>query len=571
MPLRFLIPLLLVIFSLLVTFTGYVIIRSDLTETIERQSVQYLNLELSQLQFLLEPMLTNENMHAISSLHSFKASELDNKAILITSEKGIVLASVYQQELFTPWQQSRLAIDPALAEKAMDTGQSYTEFSADRKHLNGYIDLCVRDLSKGLRHSSCGFLYYQLDVDYRQEQASAWLKKQSLYFAIGISTTSILFMLILNAKISRRVWRIQHVLSQWSKGNRKIRIELSGRDELTYIALIINRLVTQFVRDEESLIFNQQVNSAILHSADYCMITTDTKGTITTFNSRAEKLLGYDKNELINKKTAVIFHDRQEILAHNKKISLELGTPVAIGFETFIFKALTGVPDENNWTYYHKDGHKIPVKLSVTALYDKNGEIYGYLGIAKDISEQLEADAKLEQLAYYDQLTQLPNRMLYGDRLSQAIAFANRNKTNFSVFFMDLDKFKFVNDNYGHEVGDKLLIEVAKRLTACVRESDTVTRLGGDEFTVILTCIKNQHDPEGIGAIATSIIEALSKDFIINGHLIQIGVSIGIATFPHHGNDASTLNKHADMAMYKAKEHGRGRYFFYDSTEDETI
>lgn len=571
MSLRVLIPSLLLLFTLLITLIGYAVIRTDLTEDIEQKSLLYMNIELSKLQSLIEPLLAKGDKRGIKSLQSFKASELDNKGILVADPQGIVVASSNQKDLLNPWLTSQVNIDPDLVEKTISTTRSYTIFSDDRQLLDGYIDLCVRDLSKGLRSFSCGFLYYRLDISFRHHQAREWLVKQSIYIALGSSLAAVALLLILHFRVTRRVINIKTTLNLWSKGDREAQIKLGGKDELNHIAHLINDLVKEFSKDEKALIFNQQVNDAIIQSANYSIIATDTKGVITTFNSSAEKLLGYDKFDLIDKKTPAVFHNIPEVIERTKLLSKELGVAIEPGFETFIAKARLGKIDENNWTYIHKDGHEIPVRLSVTALYDSQGHIYGFLGIAHDISEQLAAEEKLEQLAYFDQLTQLPNRMLYNDRLNQTIGFAQRNNSNFSIFFLDLDKFKFVNDTYGHEIGDKLLIEVATILTRSVRKSDTVARLGGDEFTVILPGLDSHYDKIAVGLIAEKIIEQLSKDILIDGHTLQIGASIGIAIYPEHGLEASDLNKHADMAMYHAKEHGRGRYYFYKPSEDTTV
>lgn len=571
MSLRALIPTLLVIFSLLVTLIGYWAIRTDLTEAIDKESLQYMNIELSKFQSLYEPLLAKKDMRAIKSLQSSKAYELDNKAMIVVAENGIVAASNNQQDLLNHWQASKTDIQADLVEKTIKSNRIHTQFSPDRNLLNGYINLCVRDLSKGLRNFSCGFLYYQLDVDLRQKQARTWLIKQSVYIAIGSALVGLLLMLILHFWVTGRVLKIQATLDLWSKGDRDVQIQFNGNDELNHIGNVINDLVKQFASDEQSLIFNQQVNDAIIQSANYTIITTDTQGIITSFNSCAERLLGYKRSELINKKSPAIIHDVEEIVSHNEKLSIELGVSIDIGFETFVIKARNGQTDENNWTYIHKNGDRIPVRLSITALYDAHGNINGFLGIAYNITEQLKAEEQLEQLAYFDPLTKLPNRMLYSDRLNQAIAFAKRNESQFSIFFLDLDKFKFVNDNYGHEVGDKLLVKVAEILTHCVRKSDTVARLGGDEFTVILPNMNNHYDPIAIGLIAEKIIHQISQDIIIDGHLIQIGASIGIAIYPTHGTDVSRLNKRADIAMYQAKDHGRGRYVFYDPDADITL
>lgn len=564
MSLRVLIPLLLLVFSLLVTLIGYFAISSDLTEAIERRASYYMDIELNKFQSLYQPLLAKKDLKSILSLHASKASELDNIAMIVVAENGIVVASNNQQDLQQSWKKTRTPLDQELINKTINSKQKHTKFSNDRKKLNGYINLCVRDLSKGLRASSCGFLYYQLDVEYRQSSARAWLIKQSQYIAIGTGIVALLLMFMIHLKVTDRVLKIQNVLDLWSNGNRDAKIDLQGRDELNHIAVIINNLVSQFAKDEKALIFNKQVNDAIIQSANYSIITTDKNGIITSFNASAERLLGYSKEELINKETPGIVHDISEIIAHNKKLSIELGKEIKIGFETLTAKSCTGETDENNWTYIHKDGSRIPVRLSVTALYDPQNKIYGFLGIAHDISEQLKTEEQLEKLAYFDPLTKLPNRMLYSDRLEQAIVFAIRNKSKFSVFFIDLDKFKFVNDNYGHEVGDKLLIKVANILTRCVRKSDTVARLGGDEFTVILPNINSPYDRNSVSLIAEKIINQLNQDFIIDDNLVQIGASIGVAVYPDHGPDVSSLNKHADIAMYQAKDRGRGQHAFYD-------
>lgn len=571
MSLRVLIPVLLLTFTLLVTFMGYAVIRSDLTEAIEQQSMRYMNIELSKLQSLVEPLLAKKDTQAIKSLHSIKASELDNKAMLIVDEKNNVIASSNQQDVLNNWHSSKLSINSEYVKKSISTKRSHIHFSDDRKLLNGYINLCVRDLSKGLRSYSCGFLYYQIDVDYRQHQARIWLVKQSIYIALGSSFASLLLLLLLHFRVTRRVIKIESALALWSTGDRSALIRLNGSDELSHIGKMINALVQQFSTDEKALIFNQQVNNAIIQSANYSIVATDTKGIITTFNSSAEKMLGYDRSELIDKENPGIFHDITEVIARSKSASKELGVNIEPGFETFVCRARRGETEESNWTYIHKDGHKIPIRLSVTALYDSHGHINGFLGISYDISTQLAAEEKLEHLAYFDQLTQLPNRQLYNDRLNQTIAFAERNKSHFSIFFLDLDKFKFVNDTFGHEVGDKLLINVAGVISNCIRKSDTVARLGGDEFTVILPSLNSHHDKVPISLIAEKIIQELSKTIIIDGHNLNIGASIGIAIYPQDGLEVTSLNKHADIAMYRAKEKGRSQYCFYEPKSGNTM
>jgi diguanylate cyclase (GGDEF)-like protein len=163
-------------------------------------------------------------------------------------------------------------------------------------------------------------------------------------------------------------------------------------------------------------------------------------------------------------------------------------------------------------------------------------------------------------MAQYDALTHLPNRALFNDRLHQAIAAAQRNKAHLALMFIDLDKFKPVNDTYGHGVGDLLLKEVALRIQDCLRESDTAARIGGDEFVILLPAIETQQDASKVGE---KIRLALNQPFELAGHTLKIGSSIGVAVYPQHGSDEKLLVKSADIAMYHAKQNGRNNVKIY--------
>ena len=184
--------------------------------------------------------------------------------------------------------------------------------------------------------------------------------------------------------------------------------------------------------------------------------------------------------------------------------------------------------------------------------------------IFRDITERLLAKQRLEQLAHFDHLTMLPNRVLFFDRLSHLLEQARRYDIPFALLFLDLDRFKLVNDCLGHAMGDLLLKSAAERLTGCMRRSDTIARMGGDEFTVILSRV---NDPEDAGLVAKKILETFTTPFDLDGKSRTIGVSIGISIYPLDGDDADTLLKKADTAMYRAKEGGRNRYRYYENVE----
>lgn len=198
--------------------------------------------------------------------------------------------------------------------------------------------------------------------------------------------------------------------------------------------------------------------------------------------------------------------------------------------------------------------------LSVTAVKDEQGALTHYIGIFSDITSEKENEERLAHLAHYDQLTNLPNRVLFNDRLKQSLALARRANNRLAVMFLDLDGFKAINDSLGHGAGDQLLQEVAKRLSECLRSSDTVARFGGDEFTIVLPVINNK---ESAARIATKITEEIAKPYNINGNEAHVTTSIGISLYPTDGQQVQTLVKKADNAMYHAKRHGKNHHEFY--------
>lgn len=205
-----------------------------------------------------------------------------------------------------------------------------------------------------------------------------------------------------------------------------------------------------------------------------------------------------------------------------------------------------------------KEGELYAELLPVSSIVDEHGKILHYVGIFTDITHSKKQQEILEQMAHYDVLTQLPNRVLLADRFIQALAHSKRQKTLLAVCFLDLDSFKLVNDLHGHEVGDKLLIEVAKRIKASIRDEDTVSRQGGDEFVLLLGSIESFFQCE---QMLKRIIASLAKPYVIEEKSLSISASIGVSLYPMDDVDLDTLMRHADQAMYQAKLAGRNRYY----------
>ncbi len=219
--------------------------------------------------------------------------------------------------------------------------------------------------------------------------------------------------------------------------------------------------------------------------------------------------------------------------------------------------------------YRAADGHLIPAEVSASRILLDTGNLL--LFIARDVSERENAAQQIQHLAYHDTLTNLPNRALLTDRVNRALARARRTSHIGALLFLDLDKFKRINDSLGHSVGDELLIELARRLRSTLREEDTVARLGGDEFVVLLEGLgqRQEHAVEKAGEIADKIRSVFNEEYRLNGHELFVTASIGIVTFPHDGATVDTLLRHADTAMYHAKGAGRDASRVFESAMDE--
>jgi diguanylate cyclase (GGDEF)-like protein/PAS domain S-box-containing protein len=201
---------------------------------------------------------------------------------------------------------------------------------------------------------------------------------------------------------------------------------------------------------------------------------------------------------------------------------------------------------QTNWTL----ASKLPLR-------DESGNVMGLVGITREINEIRQTEVALQHLATHDTLTDLPNRYLMMDRLNQLLGRARRSGAVAALLFLDIDRFKDVNDSYGHEVGDLLLRAVAQRLTKSVRQSDTVSRIGGDEFVVVLETIRQVHDAD---AVALKVLDAVARPLTLGSHRVKVTVSIGISFYPENGADADTLLRAADSAMYLAKNEGGNRH-----------
>ena len=234
------------------------------------------------------------------------------------------------------------------------------------------------------------------------------------------------------------------------------------------------------------------------------------------------------------------------------------GTSSRVAAEEKIAAAFLNGTERFEWLHKRKNGNVFPAEVCLTAL-TLSGQPR-LLATVRDITERKVAQERVQYLAYYDDLTGLPNRTLLQDRLTKALAGARRQKQKVALLFLDLDRFKDINDSLGHSVGDLLLKELAERLKRWAREQETVARLSGDEFVLMLTHLKDVPDA---AVAAERLMDAITAEFVVQGHTLNVSCSVGISIFPEHGTDAETLIKNADAAMYSAKDNGRNNFRFF--------
>lgn len=297
---------------------------------------------------------------------------------------------------------------------------------------------------------------------------------------------------------------------------------------------------------------NLRLAAKVFETTTEAIVVTDADNRIILANPAFTTITGYQLAEIKGKRPNILKSGR-----HDKE------------FYTTMWQNLvkTGKWQGEIWNR-RKDGKIYVSWTSIVTIQDAQGHIVQHVGVFSDITQRKQAEELIWRQANYDALTNLPNRTLFTDRLAHALHIAHREKRGGAVMFIDLDRFKWVNDTLGHKAGDLLLQEAAQRLSRCVRESDTVARLGGDEFTVILPQLETIWDAK---MIAERILNSLSRPFKLENKIVSIAGSIGITFFPEDGQDIETLLRNADMAMYQAKESGRNTFRFFTPDKNRQV
>ena len=286
-----------------------------------------------------------------------------------------------------------------------------------------------------------------------------------------------------------------------------------------------------------------------LNSISDAVIGTDLQGNVDYLNTAGERMTGWSKEEArghhVSEVMPLIHGETREPMRNPLELVLELDKPIGLAADTIVLR---------------RGASEAAIEDSTAPIHDARGRLAGAVMVFHDITASQVIVKRMAHLAQHDFLTNLPNRVLLNDRIAQAIVHAKRRGSTLAVLFLDLDKFKHINDSIGHEMGDKLLQSVAKRLSDSVRSSDTVSRIGGDEFLIL---VSEAHSAVDASLAAEKIITALASPHTIGDHELHITTSIGISIFPGDGDNPETLMQNADTAMYQAKEHGRNNYQFF--------
>ncbi len=318
--------------------------------------------------------------------------------------------------------------------------------------------------------------------------------------------------------------------------------EICGNDEISQMKQAFNELRKQQAENGANL----KLASQVFFSAHEGICIADSKGKIVDINPAFSKITGYNKAEIIADDLKRFTYDRQSF--RNNEIWEKL---ISDSYWKGEVRSQT------------KSGSLLIEKLTISAVKNKRGEVSHYIGMFIDITESKHILKRLEEMAYHDSLTKLPNRALLQERFNLSQAYSKREECHIAVCYIDLNKFKPVNDTYGHDIGDLLLFEFSERLKASIRERDTVARIGGDEFALLLSSVKEYSEFE---AVLNRILHSTNQPFIIKGHHIHVSASIGVSVYPEHGDNLELLLKLADKAMFQSKYSEEHHYTLYDPT-----
>lgn len=463
------------------------------------------------------------------------------------------------QDIFLLSQDGKILSGPekALADFAALAPQTMQSVQADEK--NGYL---LEKFSNGKTYlvgyaKSTGYREYTglgWTTLVREDVATAFAPAQRLQrqiFLTGLALGMLFAWLswMMAGRIVRPITRLSEAADQVSSGNLLCTIPTKqGDDEVAHLSRAVHDMVISLTREiqhrqtaEDAL----RLSAKVFESNSEAIMITDCDNHIVSINHAFTEITGYNSAEVMGKNPKVLASGH-----HDKSFYRELWQSL----ET-----------HNLWRgeifNKRKNGDIFPEWITITCVYDAHGKLTHYIAVFFDISERKKEEERVQYLANFDVLSGLPNRYLLADRMDQAILQAQRHHTKVAVLFIDLDHFKNINDSLGHDVGDELLKQVARRLNACLRRSDTLSRLGGDEFIALLPDLAAEDEAT---YVAEKMLAALAQAFTLSARQLHITPSIGISLYPDDGDNQVQLMRNSDLAMYRAKQCGRNCFAYYE-------
>ena len=472
----------------------------------------------------------NIDSEEIATLKDLAAMVMDEMELRLVSRRAIRFAAQLRE------QGSNLAE----VQKVLDS-QAQRRFALDAAQIGDWdLDVSTRQVCGSAHFAEC-FGYSTVPTDLTFDSLVAEVHPDERVQLVDKFYQSMNGDGLLDHEY-RVIWPDHSTHWLWCRG--RFYCDLAGRE--LHAAGVVSE-ITERKQSEEKMAHLVLIMEKITTS----VMLTDAECKIKWVNAPFESLTGYRIADILGKKPGEFLQgpdtDRDTIATMHEAI---------VARRSFDVEILN----------YHKSGRQFWQQLKVDPVFDDRGNLTSFVAVQSDITERKNFESRLWRNANFDALTGLPNRRLFWDRLDHEVRHAHRNGTMAALFFIDLDRFKEINDLFGHEVGDKLLKDVAARIDSCVRESDTLARIGGDEFTLILSELENTQYAE---RIARKIINALSRPFPCGKAPLVISASIGIALYPADGKDAPELFRNADQAMYTAKSGGRNQFCYFTRSMQE--
>jgi len=377
-----------------------------------------------------------------------------------------------------------------------------------------------------------------LELQFENESLSQILREDKgvIIFSSAVAfVVAILMGLLLARSLSRPIIALKDAAVALGDGNLHARVDIQRHDELGTLASSFNSMGDAL-----------GLAAAVFENTSEGVLITDADARIVAVNKAFEDITGLKEEEVLGKNPRLVKSKR-----HDAEFYEQLWAQLLA----------EGMWRGEIWNR-RKNGEVFPAWQSIRAIHDEADKVSHYVSVFSDITSIKQSQEKLDHLAYHDPLTGLPNRLLFEDRLEQALKHAKRENHQVALLFLDLDRFKNINDSLGHPVGDALLVKISERLVDLVRQEDTVARLGGDEFMVILERVEK---PEDGAMLAQKILDTFHASILADEHELLVTISIGISQYPNDGDNVSTLVRNADAALYRAKEEGRNCFQFYTS------